>query len=58
MPKGDARKELRELMNLSSTALLETAEDIREIEVENAYQLLIVTIGVPTEIKSAAKQGL
>ncbi|MCH6269426.1 hypothetical protein, partial [Neobacillus citreus] len=55
---GDTRAEVKDLMNKAAKALFDTATNMSTVDAENAYQLLVKTQGVPTDIKTAAEAKL
>lgn len=56
--EGDKRPEVQELVNNVAQELFDAAAGMSGADAENAYQLLVATTGVPTQIKEAAQAKL
>ncbi|MGX6445252.1 Ig-like domain repeat protein [Neobacillus sp. K501] len=56
--EGDTRPELQELMNNASKALFNDASRMNSEDAKYAYQLLVSSPGVPSDIKEEAQEKL
>lgn len=58
LAEGDSREVVKTLLNNSAEALFEAASNMTTVDAENAYRLLVDSVRVPVDIKTAAEEKL